>query len=58
MDSKHNSKTLALPYIVGKMYNLWWLTGLDFSSLKITSSDYLLPTDAAVLFRFNYTLQR
>jgi hypothetical protein len=40
------------------MYNLWWLTGLDFTSLKMASSNYLLETDDAVLFRFNYTLHR
>jgi len=58
MDSKHNKKTYALPYITGRMYNLWWLTGLDFTSFKLVSSDYFKDTDDAVLFRFNYTLQR
>ena len=58
MDSHHNKKTYALPYIAGSIYNIWWLTGLDFDQLTLSSSRALKDTDPAVIFKFNYTLNR
>lgn len=58
MDSMNSPKTYAMPYIAGRIYNIWWLTGLDFDGLQMTSSSYLKDTDPAVLFKFNYTLNR
>lgn len=58
MDSMDNPKTYALPYIAGRIYNIWWLTGLDFDGLLMTSSSYLKETDPAIMFKFNYTLHR
>lgn len=58
MDSMNSPKTYAMPYIAGRIYNIWWLTGLDFDGLQMTSSSYLKETDPAVLFKFNYTLNR
>lgn len=55
---KSYPRTYAMPYIAGRLYNIWWLTGLDFDSLSMTSSLYMKPTDPAVRFRFNYTLNR
>lgn len=57
-DSMNSPKTYAMPYIAGRIYNIWWLTGLDFDGLQMTSSSYLKDTDPAVLFKFNYTLNR
>jgi hypothetical protein len=51
-------KTYAMPYIAGRIYNIWWLTGLDFDHLSMTSSYYMQPNDPGVRFRFNYTLNR
>lgn len=52
------SKTYAMPYIAGRIYNIWWLTGLDFDHLSMSSSYYMQPTDPAIRFKFNYTLNR
>jgi len=51
-------KTYAMPYITGRIYNIWWLTGLDFDHLTMSSSRTLNSTDAAIRFKFNYTLNR
>lgn len=40
------------------MYNIWWLTGLDFDNVQMTSSRYLTDSDPAIIFKFNYTLHR
>lgn len=58
MDSMVLPKTYALPYIAGRIYNIWWLTGLDFDGLTMSSSRYLKVSDPAILFKFNYTLHR
>ena len=59
MDSMVSAtKTYAMPYIAGRIYNIWWLTGLDFNHLSMTSSSYMQPTDPAIRFKFNYTLNR
>lgn len=47
-----------MPYIAGRIYNIWWLTGLDFDSLKMTSSNYFKDTDPGIVFKFNYTNNR
>jgi len=54
----NDKKSWALPYLAGRLYNLWWLTGLDFTYLKMHSSRYLKESDLAVRFKFNYTLHR
>lgn len=51
-------KTYAMPYIAGRVYNIWWLTGLDFNHLSMSSSSYLKDTDPGIVFKFNYTLNR
>lgn len=53
-----SKKTYAMPYIAGRVYNIWWLTGLDFDSLKMTSSNYFKDTDPGIVFKFNYTKNR
>lgn len=50
--------TYALPFIAGKIYNIWWLTGLDFDHLTMFSSYTLTENDPAITFKFNYTLSR
>jgi hypothetical protein len=58
MDSKTLPKTYALPYITGNIYNIWWLTGLDFDHLSMFSSYSLTTNDLGIRFKFNYTLNR
>lgn len=59
MDSMVSAKqTYAMPYLAGRIYNIWWLTGLDFDHLAMSSSSYMTPNDPAILFKFNYTLNR
>lgn len=55
---KSAKKTYAMPYIAGKIYNIWWHTGLDFDHLSVSSSYYMKPTDPSIIFKFNYTLNR
>ena len=45
----------ALPFVAGRIYNIWWLTGLDFSHLAIEVTQLFEDTDEAILFKFNYT---
>jgi len=30
----------ALPMATGRIYNVWWLTGLDFTHMSVESSRY------------------
>ena len=48
----------ALPYISGRIYNIWWLTGLDFSHLAIDISKFFVDQDPAIIFKFNHTERR
>lgn len=48
----------SLPFVTGQIYQVWWGTGLDFSHLSISSSPLFTASDAAVIFKFNYTLNR
>lgn len=45
----------ALPFVTNRIYNIWWLTGLDFTHLALDVSQNFLDTDAAIIFKFNYT---
>ncbi len=45
----------ALPFITGRTYNIWWLTGLDFTHLAIESSQLFTDNDLGIIFKFNYT---
>lgn len=51
-------KTYALPFVSGRIYSVWWLTGLDFDHLNYESSRVLTASDAGIIFKFNYTLNR
>ena len=48
----------ALPYITGRTYNIWFQTGLDFSHIAMDSSELFVDADEAVIFKFNYTINR
>jgi hypothetical protein len=48
----------ATPFIMGQIYNLWWLFGTDFTHLSIIPSQYFSAADPGVILRFNYTENR
>ena len=55
---RHKKFAYALPYIAGRVYNIWWLTGLDFTHMAMEVSQYFVDEDPAVIFKFNYTENR
>lgn len=48
----------GLPFITGKIYNIWWGTGIDFSHLAAVSTDRFTAVDDGIVFKFNYTENR
>ena len=56
MIDKPNS--FSMPYVAGRIYNVWWLTGLDFTHLAIEASQLFEDADDAIIFKFNYTETR
>ena len=54
----HSKNTWALPYIAGRLYHVWWHTGLDFTQLTTYHSNMLTENDPGIMFKFNYTLHR
>jgi len=58
LESKNRQKSFAMPYVMGSTYNLWWLTGLDFTTMSVFPSKYMLDGEDAVILRFNYTTSR
>lgn len=51
-------KTYSLAFAAGRVYNIWWLTGLDYTHLSIDVSQFFTDADPAIVFRFNYTQNR
>lgn len=39
-DSKDEKYAWALPFIAGKIYNIWWGSGVDWTHMAIESYDY------------------
>lgn len=48
----------SVAFVAGRIYNIWWLTGLDFSHLHIEISRFFEDSDPAIIFKFNYTQNR
>lgn len=55
---KEKPQSWSLPYITGQTYQVWWGSGIDFSHMSAVSSRTYSPSDAGVIFKFNYTLNR
>jgi hypothetical protein len=55
---KEKPQAWSLPFVTGNIYQIWWGSGLDFSHLAISTSTFYSPSDAGVVFKFNYTLNR
>ncbi len=49
------SYSYGLPFITGRIYNIWWGTGIDFTHLSITTTSLFTESDAGIIFKFNYT---
>ena len=48
----------SLPYITGRIYNIWWSTGIDFIHLSAFTSPSFTSTDMGIIFKFNYSENR
>ena len=48
----------SFPYIGGRTYNVWFLTGLDFTHMALDVSQLSDDSDPAIIFKFNYTENR
>lgn len=44
----------AVPMATGRIYNIWWLSGLDFDHLAVDSSKFFTSDDDAIILKFNY----
>lgn len=59
MEPKGEKKqSYGLPFITGKIYNIWWGTGVDFTHMSVVSSSLFTAQDMGVLFKFNYSASR
>ena len=59
MEPKVEKKySYGLPYITGKIYNIWWGTGIDFTHLSAFTTPSFSETDDGIIFKFNYTENR
>lgn len=57
-DNMDKPQDWAAPFVLDNFYDVWWNQGIDFDSVSVMPSVYFTPTDKAVIFRFNYTLNR
>ena len=48
----------SFPFIGGRTYNIWFLTGLDFTHMALDVSQLMDDSDPAIIFKFNYTENR
>lgn len=56
VDDRKRSYSIA--FVAGRVYNIWWLTGLDFTHLNVDVSQKFVDSDPAIIFKFNYTEHR
>lgn len=47
-----------MAYVTDRVYNVWWLTGLDFTHVAMDVSKRFQDSDRAIVFKFNYTENR
>lgn len=47
-----------MPYITGRIYQIWWGTGIDFTHLSIYTAPTFTPNDKGIIFKFNYSENR
>lgn len=51
-------QTWSFPFVSGYTYNVWWNSGIDWTSMAMTPSYYHNATQDAFIIRFNYTTNR
>lgn len=55
---KEKPYTWAIPFITGRVYNIWWGSGIDFTHLSVYTSHSFVPADKGIIFKFNYSENR
>jgi hypothetical protein len=50
--------TWAMPYITGRIYNVWWGSGIDFIHLAAFTTPSYLLSEKGIIFKFNYSDNR
>lgn len=50
--------TWSMPYVTGRIYNIWWGIGIDFMNMSISTTPIFGPNDLGIIFKFNYTTSR
>ena len=48
----------AMPFLAGRVYHAWWLTGLHFTHLAIDVKSFTDEDTPGIIFKFNYTEHR
>lgn len=48
----------SLPFITGRIYNIWWGSGIDFTHVSVASSPSYAPAEKGIIFKFNYSENR
>lgn len=52
------STSWGLPFITGRIYNIWWGSGIDFTHLSVFTSPSFVEADKGIIFKFNYSENR
>lgn len=55
LEPSDRGKSWSVPYVTGSMYNIWWLTGLDFTHMELVGSKYMTDGEPGIIMRINYT---
>ncbi len=50
--------SFAAPFVTGRIYSIWWHTGIDFNHLSISTARLFTAEDKGIIFKFNYTENR
>lgn len=58
MPKKDKKNAWAAPFLVDRMYDVWWNEGIDWTSTAIVPSIYFADLDKALIIRYNYTETR
>lgn len=53
--SEDQKFSYSIAFVAGRVYNIWWLTGLDFTHVNVDVSKKFVDSDPAIIFKFNYT---
>lgn len=55
---KEKAGSYSMPFVTGRVYNVWWEDGLDFTHMAVDVSKLFTDSDNAIIFKFNYTENR